>query len=131
MKAGVLVSRAIEDALAATGLTARQFLLLSIVAEATSQSQLEVSRRLHLDPTIVVGLVDELEQRGLVGRSKHPDDRRRHVLALTAKGSTALAGATERTRAVEDAFLGALSAADRARLRSMLARVMEPKLDLL
>ena len=49
-------------------------------------SQLELSRRLNLDPTIIVGLLDELEERGLVTRVRDPADRRRHLLELTAAG---------------------------------------------
>jgi len=129
MKAGVLIGRSFDGVLDSFGLTARQFLLMSVVCESKSESQLEVSRHLHLDPTIVVGLVDELETRGLITRQRHPDDRRRSVLALTPAGTKLLRKATERTTAAERDFLAALSPGEQATFREALARVVVPKLD--
>ena len=40
--------------------------MLSFVRAADGLSQQELSARLGLDPTIVVGLVDGLEERGLM-----------------------------------------------------------------
>jgi len=102
---------------------------LSVVCESKSESQLEVSRHLHLDPTIVVGLVDELETRGLLTRQRHPDDRRRSVLALTPAGVKLLRKATARTTAAEQAFLADLAPAEQRTFRESLARVVVPKLD--
>jgi len=129
MKAGVLIGRSFDEVLDTFGLTARQFLLMSVVCESRSESQLEVSRHLHLDPTIVVGLVDELETRGLITRQRHPDDRRRSVLELTPAGTTLLRKATARTTAAEQEFLAGLSSADQRAFREALATVVIPKLD--
>ena len=115
--------------LSSTGLTTRQFLLLGIVAEGSAKSQQDVSRALHVDPTIVVGLIDELEAQKLLVRQKSADDRRRYVLSLTAKGTKVLKSGMTRMQAAEDAFLGDLSPADRAALQTLLARVMQPKLE--
>ena len=78
-------------------LTGRQFLVLTFAGGEEPLSQLELSRRLNLDPTIVVGLLDELEERGLVNRVRDPADRRRHLLELTAAGRK-LAAARPRSR---------------------------------
>ena len=129
MKAGVLIGRSFDGVLDSFGLTARQFLLMSVVCESKSESQLEVSRHLHLDPTIVVGLVDELETRGLITRTRHPDDRRRSVLELTPAGAKLLHKATARTTAAEQAFLAELSQSEQRSFREALARVVVPKLD--
>jgi len=129
MKAGILIGRTFDEVLDSFGLTARQFLLMSVVCESQSESQLEVSRHLHLDPTIVVGLVDELETRGLITRTRHPDDRRRSVLELTPAGTKLLRKATARTTAAEEAFLAELSRTEQTVFREALARVVVPKLD--
>ena len=129
MKAGMFATRGIEDVLSSTGLTTRQFLLLGIVAEGSAKSQQDVSRALHVDPTIVVGLIDELEAQKLLVRQKSAHDRRRYVLSLTAKGTKVLKSGMTRMQAAEDAFLGDLSPADRAALQTLLARVMQPKLE--
>ncbi len=128
MKAGMLIGRAIDDALVPLGISGRQFFLLSIAVEHHSDSQLEISRRMHLDPTIVVSLVDELEQAGFVERRRHPDDRRRYQIALTAAGRKVHRSAIRAAAGVERSFLGELSAAERERLRGDLERVMAAKL---
>lgn len=129
MKAGMFATRGIEDVLASTGLTTRQFLLLGVVAEGSAKSQQDVSRALHVDPTIVVGLIDELEAQKLLVRQKNPDDRRRYVLSLTAKGTKVLKSGMARMQAAEDTFLEDLSPADRSALQALLSRVMQPKLE--
>ena len=128
MKAGTLMGREIDAALASCDLTARQFLLLATVAEHQAESQQVVSRIMHLDPTLVVAVVDDLEERGLVVRTRQPDDRRRILLSLTPAGSRLLTAATKAAEESERAFVAELSAPDQATLRRLLAKVMTTKL---
>jgi DNA-binding MarR family transcriptional regulator len=87
-----------------------------------------LSVRMGLDPTIIVALVDELEDRGLVARERDPEDRRRHRLRTTAKGRTAHAAAVKAVTAAEREFLSPLDRSDRERLRALLVEVMTPRL---
>jgi DNA-binding MarR family transcriptional regulator len=64
----------------------------------------QVADRAHMDRSDLVRLLDGLEARGLITRERDPDDRRRHVLALTAAG----------TRCLEQATTAAHSATTRA-----------------
>ncbi|MEA2443357.1 MAG: hypothetical protein QOJ12_649 [Thermoleophilales bacterium] len=48
---------------------------------------------LAADPPYVTLMVDDLEQRGLVQRNPHPDDRRAKLVALTPAGRAAAARA--------------------------------------
>lgn len=48
---------------------------------------------LAADPPYVTLMVDDLEQRGLVRRTPHPQDRRAKLVALTAAGRAAAARA--------------------------------------
>jgi DNA-binding MarR family transcriptional regulator len=52
-----------------------------------------LAERLAADPPYATLIVDDLEQRGLVRRTPHPDDRRAKLVALTAAGRTAAARA--------------------------------------
>jgi DNA-binding MarR family transcriptional regulator len=128
MKAGHHIGVEFDAALTSLGLTAREFLLLSFVRSRSGLSQQELSARLGLDPTIVVGLVDALEGRGLVMRAKDPADRRRNVLSATEQGVGAHDAAVAAARRAEDAFLAPLSAPQRAQLAKALRAVLAPKL---
>src|SRR2546430_14285468 len=50
------------------------------------QSQRELARRLHYDPSNINALADSLEDRGLVERRPDASDRRFRLLALTPEG---------------------------------------------
>jgi DNA-binding MarR family transcriptional regulator len=126
-KAGVIGQRAFDDAFGSVGLTAREFLVLSFAADA-ALSQQDVARRLGIDPTLIVGAVDELEGRSLLRRDRDPKDRRRYVLTVTAKGTALLAKAQATAVRAEDAFLEPLSATQREQLQSILLTLMTPKL---
>lgn len=46
----------------------------------------ELATKLATDPPFVSVIVDDLEERGLVDRKPHPDDRRRKLIELTPEG---------------------------------------------
>ena len=128
MKAGHHIGADFDAALTSVGVNGRELLVLSFVRAADGLSQQELSGRLGLDPTIVVGLVDGLEARGLMTRSRHPADRRRNVLALTDAGVAAHDSAVAAARRAEDAFLGPLTPRQRTELATALRAVMAPRL---
>jgi DNA-binding MarR family transcriptional regulator len=74
-----------------------------------------------------VGLLNELEERGLITRRRDRADRRRHIVELSALGEDELALAYARLRDVEDDLLGVLSPAERATLYDLLVRAVGAK----
>jgi DNA-binding MarR family transcriptional regulator len=128
LKAGHYMGIDFEATLADLDLTGRSFLVLSFVSAAEGLSQQELSTRLGLDPTIVVGLVDELESRDLMTRTRDPADRRRNVLGLTSEGHELHARAVNAAASAEAEFLAPLGAAEREQLRLLLEKVMKPRL---
>jgi DNA-binding MarR family transcriptional regulator len=128
LKAGTYVAAAFEAAVAELGLSARDLLVLSFVSSTEGLSQQELSSRLGIDPTIVVGLVDGLEGRGLMERSRSSIDRRRNLLRLTGEGVALRDRAIEAAAAVQDSFLGPLSEQERGELRALLYKFMAPRL---
>src|SRR5690242_558376 len=68
------------------GVTADQFVLLSMLAEGDALTQKELARRASSDPNTVRAMLLLLERRGLVARERHPTDGRARSVALTAKG---------------------------------------------
>lgn len=66
--------------------TAPQRLVIRIVGRFPGISAGEVSEILHLHPSTLTGILKRLERRALVARRADPDDARRALLELTAKG---------------------------------------------
>jgi DNA-binding MarR family transcriptional regulator len=117
------VARRAYDTCQAPGcLRPRHLIALSVLHERGPLSQQALGEALSLDPSNVVGLLNELEERGLLARQRDPADRRRHIVSLSAAGERELAVSdAERTR-IEDDVLAALSPAERAQLRDPLTR---------
>ena len=68
-------------------LSPSQFNILNLLRlQPEGLSQVELSRQLLMHRSNVTGLVDRLEQRGLLVRREVPDDRRAYRVALTSKG---------------------------------------------
>jgi len=68
------------------GLTPQQFGLLRFLWEEDGLTQVELSSRSQIDRTTIGGLIDRLEQSGLVKRLPHPEDRRAYRISLTPAG---------------------------------------------
>lgn len=107
-------------ALAPFGLDARELAVLAVLAAGRPLSQLEAARRLAVDRTTMVALVDALEGKGLVERRRSEEDRRRNVVELTERGRRVRADAEDAREATEREFLAPLGAKDAARLMQSL-----------
>jgi DNA-binding MarR family transcriptional regulator len=94
-----IVDRA-EDALAGMGISGRQYMLLAVLSSDAPPSQLELAGLCGLLPAQVVPVLDKLEERGLVARTRSETDRRRYVVTLTPAGREILERADELGRAL-------------------------------
>ncbi len=128
LKAGHYMGQVFDATLATLHLTGREFLVLSFVSAAEGLSQQELAEHLGLDPTIIVGLVDSLEDRGLMTRTRDRADRRRNVLGLTDAGHDLHTCAIEAAASAEAEFLAPLSDAEHDTLRRLLHTVMASRL---
>jgi DNA-binding MarR family transcriptional regulator len=113
-------SKLIRPALAPHGIDGRELAVLNALADQDPLSQQETARRLGIDRTTMVALVDALENKGLVERRPHPEDRRKNVVELTGTGHDTRRRATRASQDAERRFLAALDEDDAKRLKEAL-----------
>src|SRR5260370_18702197 len=102
----------------------RELVALSLLYEHGPLSQQALGEALSLDPSNVVGLLNELEERGLITRQRDAADRRRHIVSLSPAGKEAVAPRGRQLTEGGDDVLKALSPAERASLRELLTRAV-------
>jgi DNA-binding MarR family transcriptional regulator len=73
----------------------------------------------------MVGQVDDLEDRGLVARRRHPGDRRAHTVHLTTAACDLLAQAQPTADEHDAELLVGLDEAERRQLVSLLQRLAQ------
>lgn len=111
-----------------TGLNPYHHAVLALLDEGSRETQGAIADSLGYDRGQLVGLLDELEQQGLVERRRDPSDRRRHTVRLTPAGRRELAKLRALTRTLEDEFLAPLDDRERARLHTLLQRLAQQHL---
>jgi MarR family transcriptional regulator, lower aerobic nicotinate degradation pathway regulator len=105
-------------------LTTATFGVLNVLGARDGAIQQQLSADMGIDPSAMVTLIDELESRGLAERRRRPGDRRAWEVAITPKGRRTLERAKRLATQVEDEVLGALSAAERGQLLTLLRRAI-------
>jgi MarR family transcriptional regulator, organic hydroperoxide resistance regulator len=78
-----------------TGLTGPQLWTIKVMAENKPLRVLDLARLLYLHPSTVVGILDRLETRNLIERSRSKEDKRVVWVQLTDKGRELVESAPE------------------------------------
>jgi DNA-binding MarR family transcriptional regulator len=84
---------------------------------------------MRVNRTLVVGIVDALERRGLVERRRDPGDRRSYQLHITPAGERAAAELGPKVKQASDVIAARLSAPERARLHELLRALITSEPD--
>ncbi len=106
-----------------TGLSAFHYAVLALLDEDPRETQAQIADALNYDRSLIVRLLDELEDRELVVRKRDPEDRRRHVVKMTAEGRKMLGELRAIVQGLEDDFLSPLDPAEQETLHALLAKL--------
>jgi len=81
-----LVTQAYTPMLTELGITYPQYLVLMVLWEKDCQPVNDIAHRLLLETNTVTPLLQRMEKLGIVSRKRGEQDKRQHLVSLTAKG---------------------------------------------
>ena len=97
--------------------------ILRMLGASGGLSQQELSARLGIHPSRLVGILDALEEQRLVERKPNADDRRQYALHLTEKGRGMLGEMGRIGREHTESLCASLTAAEREHLGELLQKI--------
>jgi|SRR5580693_2016868 DNA-binding MarR family transcriptional regulator len=122
---GRAVTRQYRSAFTPIGLKPRQTTALLALREQGAMSQQALGAVLDIDASNLVVLLNELEGAGLILRRRDPDDRRRHLVEISTRGSKLICEVERAAAEIEDEFFAELDADERVHLHDLLVRVAQ------
>jgi DNA-binding MarR family transcriptional regulator len=120
---GFMLKDRTMEAFEETGMSPYHHAVLALLQEDPRETQAMIADALGYDRSHLVGVLDELEERGLIERRRDQTDRRRHLVSLTKDGEQALVRLRAVSKQVEDEFFRPLDAKERKTLNELLLRL--------
>lgn len=117
--------RLINEGLARADARKWHYAVLASLQEYGPGSQAELSGRSGIYRSDMVGVLNELAERGLVERAPDPGDRRRNVITISARGRRRLRRLDDVLDDLHDELLAPLSPAERDQLVQLLTRLLD------
>jgi MarR family transcriptional regulator, lower aerobic nicotinate degradation pathway regulator len=115
-------ARALRE-LAEAGFNQYDYRVLAVLGEQPRETQATIADTLGLDRSQLVGILDALEERGLVSRQRDAKDRRRHLVSLTTDGRRTLGRLRATINRLEDELFAPLDEPTRDTLHRLLLRL--------
>ena len=106
------------------GLSHKQVGLLAVVDAGVATSQREIATQLHVAPSLVVTLVDQLTSTGAVRRTRSRSDRRVQTIEITDEGRRLLKAATDVASRLDADLRTTLSPDDQQALDRLLPSLL-------
>src|ERR1700688_909308 len=85
-RVGIAVKMETMDRFEEAGFSAYHYGVLAVLDEGARETQATIADALGVDRSMLVGLLDQLEERGMIERRRDPNDRRRQMVNLTLAG---------------------------------------------
>ncbi len=120
---GHVAQKGFTKRIAQLGITPRMWGALNVLSAEGAITQHALCKAVGMDPSTMVATIDELEEKGMVERRRHPSDRRAHAIHLTEEGLAALARGRELARLAQDDLLAPLNKREREQLHDLLLRL--------
>ena len=125
IKLGRITMHRFTQALEPYGVRPRHVAALIELRDRGEVTQQSLCGQLHLDPTNLVTILNELEERGYATRRRDPEDRRRHLVEVSKKGIAVVEKVSEVMDGVEEELLEGLDPAARRELEGSLTSIWE------
>jgi DNA-binding MarR family transcriptional regulator len=125
IKLGRITLHRFTEALEPFGIRPRHVAALIELRDRGELTQQSLCGQLHLDPTNLVAILNDLEQRGYAKRRRDPEDRRRHLVEVSSKGLAVIEKVSEVMDGVEEDLLDGLEPAERAQFEELLTSIWE------
>ena len=125
MLAAIDRAMAADEELVAMEVTSAQFVVLAALSMGEMKSASDLCKHISYDAGAMTRMIDRLEEKGLLRRSRCPNDRRLVNLELTEKGSLALPQMRRVAMRVLNRFLGGFTKAEARQLEGFLLRMLE------
>lgn len=91
-------------------LTIEEFILLNMIEVHTDQILQNIAIATGKNKSVVMRMIDSLEQKGLAKRTVNPDDRRENLLSITERGAEVLSQYKEIEKRVSAELLSGIPA---------------------
>jgi DNA-binding MarR family transcriptional regulator len=98
---------------------------MALISANPGSSQADLAAQAGITSPSLVGIIDDLETRGLVSRERSTKDRRRNMLVLSEKGEKLMADLFATVTEIEKPIRDALGPKDLAHLTKLLDRAVE------
>jgi DNA-binding MarR family transcriptional regulator len=125
IKLGRITAHRFTEALEPFGIRPRHVAALIELRDRGEVTQQSLCGQLHLDPTNLVAILNELEQRGYATRRRDPEDRRRHLVEVSKKGVAVIEKVSAVMDGVEADLLEGFDSAEREQFEDLLSSIWE------